>query len=177
MDKKRPYKVTRHQEYEIGRFTIVKDTIEIDGTKYPYSYEKVEDCVCILPIIGDSIVLLRQYRHSFNQWFYELPAGGIGDGKPEFAARRELLEETGYLPERMEYLGKCPVSQGTSTAVAYLYAAVCGQKRGQELDKTEMIEVMEVPKAKFIEMIKNLEFDHMVGIAAWHLYQQQFKEK
>lgn len=176
MDKKRPYKVVEHQEYPIGRFTIIKDTLEIGGMKYPYSYERAGDCVCVLPIIENDIVLIRQYRHSFNEWLYEIPAGGLDEEQPEAAAKRELLEETGYVAEQLLSLGKYPVSQGTSTAVAHLFVAICKEKREQKLDATEIIQTERVSREKFMQMIENREFTHMVGIVAWHLHQLYFEE-
>ena len=177
MDLKRPYEVIRHKETLVGRFTIVKDTILINGAEYPYSYEKVGDCVCVLPIIGDDVILIWQYRHSLNMWFYEIPAGGLDGEVPETAARRELLEETGYVAEKMVYLGKYPVSQGTSTAIAHLYIANCGKNKEQDLDAAEIIQVKRVSQKKFSSMIEKGEFKHMVGIVAWYLYQQHYKEK
>lgn len=177
MDKHRPYEITNHQEYSIGRFTVVKDTIKIDGKEYPYSYEKVGHCVCILPIIEEDIILIKQYRHSFNEWFYEIPGGEVGKEGTDVAAERELLEETGYIADKMIYLGEYPVTQGTSTAIAFLYVAICSKKVNQELEPTEMIEVRRFSRLEFEEMIKNHEFKHMVGITAWHLYRDYYMEQ
>jgi 8-oxo-dGTP pyrophosphatase MutT (NUDIX family) len=46
----------------------------------------------------DRLVLVRQYRHALGAAHYELPAGVVdpADADPLAAARRELLEETGY---------------------------------------------------------------------------------
>lgn len=177
MNKKRPYKVIEHQEHIISRFTIIKDIIEINGRKCPYSYEQVGDCACVLPIHGDNIVLIWQYRHSLNEWFYEIPAGGLDGQQSMIAAERELLEETGYVAKQMAYLGKYPVSPGISTSVAHLYVAICGQKKEQRLDAAEIIQIKEVSKKEFSKMITIGEFNHMVGIVAWYLYQQYYGEK
>ena len=47
---------------------------------------------------ADEIVLIRQYRHGLEQVHFEIPAGTTDPGETalEAAARRELLEETGY---------------------------------------------------------------------------------
>src|SRR5271156_1539466 len=62
--------------------------------------------VVVLPVLGDGgIVLIRQYRHSVQQYLWELVAGRR-DGEESFVAggRRELREETGYTARRMRLL-------------------------------------------------------------------------
>jgi len=62
--------------------------------------------VVVLPVLPDGgIVLIRQYRHSVQQYLWELVAGRR-DGDESFVAgaRRELREETGYTPGRMQQL-------------------------------------------------------------------------
>lgn len=170
-----PYKVIEHQEHSIGRFNIVMDTLLIDGKTYPYSYEQVESCVCVLPIYKGKIVLIKQYRHTFKKWMWELPAGGLNGEDPETAARRELSEETGYIANRMDFLGVYPVSQGTSTAIAHMFVADCAERHEQHLEKTEMIEVHEVEMGTFKKMIKDREFTHTVGMIAWYLYRDSME--
>jgi ADP-ribose pyrophosphatase len=62
--------------------------------------------VVVLPVLADGgIVLIRQYRHSVEQYLWELVAGRR-DGEESFVsgARRELREETGYTARRMRLL-------------------------------------------------------------------------
>jgi ADP-ribose pyrophosphatase len=62
--------------------------------------------VVVLPVLSDGgIVLIRQYRHSVEQYLWELVAGRR-DGEESFeaGARRELREETGYTARRMRLL-------------------------------------------------------------------------
>src|SRR5271168_5660551 len=62
--------------------------------------------VVVLPVLADGgIVLIRQYRHSVEQYLWELVAGRR-DGDESFVAgaRRELGEETGYTARRRRLL-------------------------------------------------------------------------
>jgi ADP-ribose pyrophosphatase len=62
--------------------------------------------VVVLPVLPDGrIVLIRQYRHSVEQYLWELVAGRR-DGEESFVAgaRRELQEETGYAAGKMKRL-------------------------------------------------------------------------
>lgn len=70
---------------------------EGDGEDAYYTFRS-PDAVLILPITQDGrVIMVRQWRHARNKVSTELPAGGIDLGEtPEEAARRELLEETGY---------------------------------------------------------------------------------
>ena len=50
------------------------------------------------------LVIERQYRHGIEKVIWELPAGAIEPGEdPQEAAKRELLEETGYKAEKLEF--------------------------------------------------------------------------
>lgn len=70
----------------------------------------------ILADVGDNWVLVEQYRVPLGRNCIELPAGLIGDGgdpdSVEQAAGRELVEETGYRPARVEELGEFYSSPG-----------------------------------------------------------------
>ena len=86
--------------------------------------------VGIVAVNGDGkIILVEQFRTPVGQRVIELPAGLVGDGpggeqeEPLNAARRELLEETGYQAERMEYLGAGPPSAGLSDEVIMFFRA------------------------------------------------------
>ena len=59
------------------------------------------------------IILIRQYRHAAGQYLLELPAGRIEPGeKPLAAARREMIEETGFRAKKWSLLTKYYASPG-----------------------------------------------------------------
>ena len=80
------------------------------------------------------LLLVEQYRIPVHARTIELPAGVIGDepgGRDEChaaAAKRELLEETGYSAERIETLSTGPASSGLTSEVVTLLLA-SGLKR------------------------------------------------
>jgi ADP-ribose pyrophosphatase len=74
-------------------------------------------------------VLVEQFRIPLGRRVIELPAGLVGDGAGDpleglvEAAQRELLEETGYQADRLEYLAEGPSSAGLAAEVYALFLA------------------------------------------------------
>ncbi len=86
----------------------------------------VDGIVAVLPVTVDgSVVLLRQYRPPLAGYVIEFPAGLNDRGEsPEEVAKRELLEETGYEAERLEFLIDAPLSSGASTERMDVFVAM-----------------------------------------------------
>lgn len=110
----------------------------------------------VLPITKDGQVILVVQPRIFNDNTVgiELPAGYIEEGeKPYLSAKRELEEETGYVPEEMYELGKYYQDQGCSKAFNYSYLAVdCEKKKEQCLDKDEVIRYFECTYEEVLEL-------------------------
>lgn len=88
-------------------FGVRSDTvIEPGGIRVTRDIVTHSGSVVVLPVFpnGD-ILLIRQYRHAARESLWELVAGRIEAGEnPQVAARRELLEETGYTAQRFRRL-------------------------------------------------------------------------
>jgi len=90
-------------EYLVKKFwhTVRVERVELPtGAVLPeYFVTEFLPWVNVLAVTPDEkVLLIRQYRHGLGQVHYELPAGTseAGESSLEAAARRELLEETGY---------------------------------------------------------------------------------
>ncbi|MCX8195776.1 MAG: NUDIX hydrolase [Acidilobaceae archaeon] len=94
-------------------------TALVDRVVFPNS-------VAVLPVWREErkVVLIKQYRPSIDRWILEVPAGVIDSGEgAEEAAARELEEEAGLRPGRLEEVARGYVSPGYSTEYLALYIA------------------------------------------------------
>jgi len=94
---------------------------------------------------NEEVVLVRQYKHGVKELVLELPAGVISaeDASPQAAARRELLEETGFEASDWEALGTLNVSSAKATTRAYPFLATGAQKVAEPRpDENEQIELV-----------------------------------
>lgn len=88
------------------------------------------------------------------------------------AARRELLEETGYVSDNWRYLLTVPSNATLADNYAHIFAAEkCRRAARQNLDETEFLHVKKYSADEIEEMIKNGKFQQAVHIMAWLLAQ------
>ena len=115
----------------------------------PYYVAERRDWVCVLALTPSrEAVVTTEYRHGAGVVMTGLPAGMIEttDASPEAAARRELLEETGFAVDRLEMLGRlwaAPANQGNRTS--FFIGLGARRVAGQSLDLAEEIEVETMP--------------------------------
>ena len=100
------------------------------------------------------ILLERQYRHAARQLLWELPAGRIDDGENDLtAAKRELLEETGYTASRWRRILRFYASPGFLAETMNLFLAR-GLRPGQaQPEADEVIHVRMVPLSAAVRMV------------------------
>jgi ADP-ribose pyrophosphatase len=104
---------------------------------------------------GEPVVLLeRQYRHAASSFLWELPAGRIDKGeKPLPAAKRELLEETGFTAKSWKRILHFFASPGFVAEPMTLYWARGLRPGTAEPEDDEVIEIHMVPLARAVQMV------------------------
>lgn len=155
------------------------DTVQMPGGRKT-TREIVEhsDCVAIIAIdADDNVLLVNQFRQPVAKELLEIPAGGIDHGEDaETAVSRELREETGYLPRKVERLGGFYSSPGYCTEYLYLYLAtdlIPGQLYAED---TESIRLTRVPVSQIPSLITSgsiCDAKSIAGLLAFLEYQKE----
>lgn len=149
--------------------TVQRDDVEIaDGKRSFREVVRHSGGVVILAVKDDDTVLtVKQFRYPLKNTCLELPAGKLEkDEDPDYAAKRELEEETGYIAKSWTSLGFIYTSPGYSDEKLYLYLARGLEFAGAHPDEGEIIKTYEYPLSKVIEMVKNGEISDAKTICA-----------
>jgi ADP-ribose pyrophosphatase len=142
-----------------GNFLEVhKDAVRLpDGSVGTREYIRHPGAVLIVPLFADGRVLLeRQYRYPQGREFIEVPAGKREAGEdPLETAKRELLEETGYVAAQWTRIGVIHTAIAYSDEGIEMFVARGLEKREAKLDAGEFLEVLDLKMEKAIEMIRD----------------------
>jgi ADP-ribose pyrophosphatase len=157
-----------------------EDEIERNnGTRGIYGVVDKDDCAIIVPIEGDTIYLVEQFRYTIQERALELPQGGweTADVDPEELARGELQEETGMVAASMTYLGSMWIAYGFTKQKQHVYFATGLSHAEKDLDPEEHdLTVHPVRIAEFERMLLDGTIKDACTLAAWGLY-KVWKEK
>lgn len=135
----------------------------------PFYVNHLPDFAVVVAVTPERRVLLvHQYRHGVEKVLLELPAGGIEPGEdPAKGAARELLEETGYKAEEMEFLFKIAPNATNCTSYAQCYLARNVRLAGtQHLDETESLELVQMEGEEVKRLLREGGFEQAVHVAA-----------
>lgn len=136
-----------------------KATVRLQSGRI-YTREIVEHpgAVTLIPLIGDKVVLIRQFRLPATKAIYELPAGTISEGEDsEACAEREIVEETGYKAGKLKKIFQCYLAPGYSTELMHFYVATDLELGSPHFDEDEVIRVYPTPLEDALAMVKKNE--------------------
>jgi hypothetical protein len=115
----KPEKKLATQQIYHGRAVNIRvDTVEkASGTKTTREVVEHSDCIAVVALDEQgNVLLVRQFRHAVDRFLLEIPAGGIDAGEePIDSVRRELQEEIGYFPRKIDNLGGFYATPGYGT--------------------------------------------------------------
>ena len=126
------------------------------------------DMVAIVPVDSyGNAILVRQYRKAVEEILLEVPAGGIDVGEtPEAAARRELLEETGFTADIIKPLANFYSSPGFCTERGHAFLATELTPGEAQPEFAESIQVIPVPLNDVPNIIRRGELQDAKSIVA-----------
>ena len=140
--------VTSRTGYEGKLLTLKEDEVRLpNGSSATREYVLHQGASMAVPLFEDfSLLFERQYRYPVGNHFLELPAGKVDRGEaPLAAARRELIEETGYVAERWRHLATLYPSVGYSNERVDLFLAQGLKHEGHPGADGEFLECVRIP--------------------------------
>ncbi|HXN78957.1 MAG TPA: NUDIX hydrolase [Candidatus Dormibacteraeota bacterium] len=139
-----------------------------DGSQAVYTVLASPDSAFVVPYFdNEDTLLVRQWRHAWNESSWEVPAGTFNEGEdPLECARRELAEETGLVAARYTSLG---VVHGaaflTGRAHMFLAESITQAERNPETYEQDM-EVLRLPFTEAIEAALSGQITHSGSVTA-----------
>ena len=125
----------------------------------------------------DEILLIRQYRHGIRSVTFEIPGGMVDPGEsPLDAAKRELLEETGFISNDWVLLGHVHPNPAIQDNICFTYLARNVEQIGEpKPDGTEDIAPFLIPAGEMIKLVSSGEITHALVISALYWYMLHVK--
>jgi ADP-ribose diphosphatase len=156
-------------------FKVREDTCERESDKKRSTFFVVEnpDWVNIIALTKTrEVVLIEQFRYGTEEIILEIPGGMIdADESPEMAARRELLEETGFSSDEFILLGKSHPNPAIQNNTIFHYLAVnCEKTHDTTFDEHESVVTKTVSLAEIKNLILEGRITHSLVIAAFAMF-------
>ena len=162
-------RLSSQQVYQGRGVNLRVDTVQKPSGRKT-TREVVEHSNCIVAVVlddKDNVLLVRQFRYAVGKSLLEVPAGGIEpDEEPTDAVRRELQEEIGYLPKKINKLGGFYSIPGYGTEYLHFYLATGLAPSHLVAEDTESIELVRVPLNQIPQLIASGEICDAKSIAA-----------
>ena len=160
------------EKWKTDRSEILLDTEWVkvcrDSVRLPNGQEiddfytvTIRDAAAIVAVDeAGNLILKNEYRYCYGRSLIEVPAGTFEADETDglAVAKRELLEETGYVSDEWQYLGATVESSAKLTNYMHIYFANhCRKVSGQRLDATEELDVLVVPLKQAVDMVMDNE--------------------
>ena len=157
-----------------------------------YNFSKHSFSLIVATDENGKFICVRQYRHGVDAICTEFPAGGIeykeksdvpyitkdniiATEEDAFAAaKRELVEETGYVSDNWAHLMTIPSNATISNSNVHIYAALnCKHVASQELDDSEFLDVELIDEKELAKRINGGDFKQALHVLAYYLFKER----
>jgi len=169
-----PWKTLETKELmSSGFFRMLEQSCQLgDGRVMPKYYTmEFQDWVNVVPITpsGD-VLMIRQYRHPSRKVHWEIPGGGLDKNElsdPIVGAKRELLEETGYVGKAWVPLGSHYPNPALQTNRMHTFLALdCVKEQEPQWDPFEELEVCPLGWKNILQDVQSFSVDHSIVLAS-----------
>jgi 8-oxo-dGTP pyrophosphatase MutT (NUDIX family) len=154
--------------------TVREDEIERDnGARGIYGVVEKYDSAIILPIDGDQVYLVEQYRYPIGENSLEFPQGSLEKNgvDPAVIARDELQAETGLVAAKLDYLGAIHIACGYASQKTHAFVATGLTQATRQPDVEEHdLAVRKVSLGALEGLIRDSHIKDAQTLAAWALY-------
>jgi ADP-ribose pyrophosphatase len=154
-------------------FSVREDLSERESDARRGTFFVVEnpDWVNIIALTKENkVVLIEQFRHGMGEINLEIPGGMIDQNEsPEKAARRELLEETGFSSDNFILLGKSRPNPAIQNNTIYHFLALdCEKTHDTAFDEHESVVTSLVSRPEIKNLILHGNITHSLVVAAFY---------
>ncbi len=160
--------LSSEQIYKGRAVNLRVDTVEKEnGSRTTREIVEHSDCIAVVVLDeADNVLMVKQYRMAVEKTLLEIPAGGIEPGEqPVQAVSRELQEEIGFRPKKIQKLGGFYSAPGYCTEYLHFYLATQLEHSQLEAEDTDEIEVVKVPMSQVQNLIASGEIVDAKSIA------------
>ena len=135
------------------------DVEQPDGRRWEYHVVRLRSLAAVVLLdAGERVLLMWRHRFITGSWGWELPMGLIEDGEsPEEAARRELVEETGYEAGELVPLVYGHPANGITDSEHHIFLAKNATRVAEPTERNESDRVEWVELDKVLAMIDRRE--------------------
>jgi 8-oxo-dGTP pyrophosphatase MutT (NUDIX family) len=162
-------------DYYIFRLSQQRSRSPRNGREHSFYVLETPDWINVIPITPEGkVVLIRQYRVGVNQITLEIPGGMVdeADESPAEAARRELLEETGYVADEVIQIGSVTSNPAFINNQTHTFLALNVRLTGvTNFDSAEYIEFELADIEEIPNLIASGKMTHALVIAGFYHYE------
>jgi ADP-ribose pyrophosphatase len=149
-------------------FEVIRERVQLPSGRVLDDFYRIvlPDFALVVPVTPeDRIVLVRGYKHGLGRVNLGPPAGQVEAGEePLAAARRELLDETGYAADDWQSLGRFVVDGNRQCGTMHLFVARGARPaRPPRDDELEELGVEVVPPASVLAALRRGEVGNLAG--------------
>lgn len=177
---KHPWKkISSKMVYQNHWIKVCEDkVIRPDNSKGIYAFINKKRGVIILPIVGDYIYLVKQYRYPVRKWFLETCGGGNSGHENESflqLAKSELREELGFKAKKWKLLSKYYSNNSLTDEVVSIFLAQDLTSVANCLDEDEFLEIKKMTIKKFGQMVENGQIEDVHTMLAYYKLKEYLK--